>query len=110
MFHQPIRDAEGRIGCNQRHIGELGITVPFARIRKLSRILRCKPYRRALRRGGAASTEHERLLRLLDCRTIVVIDPHRGPFSRLAPTLVPTPNNISFDPPPPPLKNLPPMF
>ncbi len=63
--------------------------MPFARIRKLSRILRCKPYRRALRRGVAASTEHERLLRLLDCRTIVDIGAHRGQFALVAHTLIP---------------------
>ncbi len=72
--------------------------MPFARIRKLSRILRCKPYRRALRRGVAASTEHERLLRLLDCRTIVDIGAHRGQFALVAHTLIPSANIISFEP------------
>ncbi len=72
--------------------------MPFARIRKLSRILRCKPYRRALRRGVAASTEHERLLRLLDCRTIVDVGAHRGQFALVAHTLIPNANIISFEP------------
>src|SRR5258708_29157794 len=98
MFPQPIRDSEGRIGSNQRHIGELGITVPFARIRKLSRILRCKPYRRALRRGEAASTEHERSLRLLDCRTIVDIGAHPAQSALAAHTLIPFANIMSFEP------------
>jgi FkbM family methyltransferase len=72
--------------------------VQFARIRKLSRILRCRPYRRALGRGVAASTEHERLLRLLDCRTIVDIGAHSGQFALVAHTLIPSANIISFEP------------
>src|SRR5260370_14777531 len=72
--------------------------MPFARIRKLSRILSCKPYRRALRRGGAASTEHERLLRLLDCLTIVDIGANRGQFALAAHTLIPSANIVSFGP------------
>ncbi len=72
--------------------------MPFARIRKLSRILSCKPYRRALRRGVAASTEHERLLRLLDCLTIVDIGANRGQFALAAHTLIPSANIVSFEP------------
>jgi FkbM family methyltransferase len=58
----------------------------------------CKPYRRALRRGVAASTEHERLLRSLDCRTIVDIGANRGQFALAAHTLIPGANIISFEP------------
>jgi FkbM family methyltransferase len=72
--------------------------VPFTRIRKLSRILRCKPYRRALRSGVAASIEHERLLGVLDCRTIVDIGANRGQFALAAQTLIPDANIISFEP------------
>jgi len=70
----------------------------FARVHKLTRILTCKPYRRALRSGVAASTEHERLLRLLDCRTIVDVGAHRGQFALVAHALMPNANIISFEP------------
>jgi FkbM family methyltransferase len=72
--------------------------VPLARIRKLSKILYCKPYRRALRHGVAASTEHEALLRSLDCRTIVDIGANRGQFAVVAHTLIPDAKIISFEP------------
>jgi FkbM family methyltransferase len=70
----------------------------FGKIRKLTRILRCNPYRRALSRGVAASTEHELLLRLLDCRTIVDIGANRGQFALAAHTSIPGANIISFEP------------
>jgi FkbM family methyltransferase len=72
--------------------------VQFGKIRKLARILRCPPYRRALRSGVAATIEHERLLRLLDCRTIVDIGANRGQFALAAHTLIPGANIFSFEP------------
>jgi FkbM family methyltransferase len=70
----------------------------FARIHKLTRILACKPYRRALRRGVAASTQHESVLRSLDCRTIVDIGANRGQFALAAHISIPNANIISFEP------------
>ena len=46
----------------------------------------------------AASTEHERLLRLLDCRAIVDVGANRGQFALAAHTLIPDANIISFEP------------
>jgi FkbM family methyltransferase len=70
----------------------------FPRVQKLTRILAIRPYRQAFRRGVAASTQHEALIRSLDCRTIVDIGANRGQFALAAHTSIPNANIISFEP------------
>ena len=66
--------------------------------KKLVRLLRYGPYRRALRFGVAAAIEHERLLSRLSCNTVVDIGANRGQFALVARRVFPLARIISFEP------------
>jgi FkbM family methyltransferase len=68
------------------------------RVRKVIKILRRKGFRRGLRFGVGASTEHEQFLGMLDCRTIVDIGANRGQFALAVRTLIPSAKVYSFEP------------
>ena len=50
----------------------------------VARIMNNRAYASALLKGVAAGVEHERLLRFLNCRTIVDIGASRGQFALVA--------------------------
>lgn len=74
----------------------------LTKARKLARILGCARYRRALRWGVAAAVEHERLLRTLNCKTVVDIGANRGQFALVAARCFPEARIIAFEPLPGP--------
>jgi FkbM family methyltransferase len=67
--------------------------------RKLVKVLVHSDYRRALWKGRvAAGMEHERLLRSLNCATVVDIGANRGQFALVARHCLPAARIISFEP------------
>jgi len=65
---------------------------------KLARIINNRSYASALLKGVAAGVEHERLLRFLNCRTIVDIGASRGQFALVARQCFPEVRIFSFEP------------
>lgn len=71
--------------------------------RKLAKVLINREYRQALFRAGvAASIEHERTLKLLNCCTVVDIGANRGQFALAARRCFPNASIFSFEPLPGP--------
>jgi FkbM family methyltransferase len=68
------------------------------KIYKLFAILRRHYYCRALFHGVAAGVEHERILHLLDCRTVVDVGANRGQFALVCRHCFPKASIISFEP------------
>lgn len=69
-----------------------------ARAAKLVAILRYPPYRRALRLGVAASTEHARTPLPLDYATVIDVGANRGQFALLAARRFPDAQLVCFEP------------
>jgi len=66
---------------------------------KLLSILRSRPYRTALlRHNVAAGVEHERVLTLLDCRSVIDVGANRGQFSLVARRCFPEARIVAFEP------------
>ncbi len=74
----------------------------FRKAFKFIYLIRNASYRKALQLGVAAAVEHERLLSLLDCNTIVDIGANRGQFALVARACFPQADIISFEPLPEP--------
>jgi FkbM family methyltransferase len=77
--------------------------LPVARLskklRKLMKVLACGEYRSALRKAGvAAAIEHERLLKSLNCNTVIDIGANRGQFALVSRRCFPQARIISFEP------------
>ena len=70
----------------------------YARAVKLVAILRYAPYRRALRFGVAASTEHDRTPLPHDYATVIDVGANRGQFALLATRRFPRARIICFEP------------
>ena len=70
----------------------------FFQLKKLGSIVSDGFYRRALYHGSAAGVEHERILRLLNCDTVVDIGANRGQFALVARKCFPKAQIISFEP------------
>ncbi len=67
--------------------------------RKLAKVLAHGDYRAALRAGRvAAAIEHERILKTLDCATVVDIGANRGQFALVSRHCFPHARIISFEP------------
>ncbi len=73
-------------------------------IRKLAGIFRHVDYIKGLRFGVAAPSEHEPVLRQLNCRTVVDVGANRGQFALVARRCFPQAAIISFEPLPRPAK------
>lgn len=69
-----------------------------ARASKLRTILGHQPYRRALRFGVAASTEHMRTPLPLDYRTVLDVGANRGQFALIAAERFPRAEIVCFEP------------
>ena len=69
------------------------------RLVKLAKVLAYGDYRAALRKSGvAAAIEHERILKVLACRTVVDIGANRGQFALVSRHCCPEATIISFEP------------
>src|SRR5882762_6091377 len=78
----------------------------LARARKLARVLQEPGYRRALRHGVAASTEHEAIPLRADFSTVIDIGANRGQFALFAERRFPQATVICFEPLPEPRAQL----
>jgi FkbM family methyltransferase len=65
---------------------------------KLFRILKNSSYRKALLRGAAAGLEHEKILKSIECSTIIDIGANKGQFAIAARKCFPKARIISFEP------------
>lgn len=70
----------------------------FQRLQKLSRVLGEPSYRRGLRHGVAASTEHEAIPFRRDFATVVDVGANRGQFALFAARSFPRASLICFEP------------
>lgn len=82
------------------------LTQQLLRLRKLARLLREPGYRRALRRGVAASTEHEAIPLRRDFGTVLDVGANRGQFAVFASQRFPRAKLICFEPLPGPRAQL----
>lgn len=78
----------------------------IARARKLARAAREPQYRRGLRFGVAAATEHERIPFRRDFATVIDVGANRGQFALFAVRQFPTADLICFEPLPRPRATL----
>lgn len=76
----------------------MGLASWVARATKLAAILRHQPYRRALRFGVAASTEHWRTPLHYDYATVLDVGANRGQFALLAARRFPRARIVCFEP------------
>ena len=76
----------------------MSLAAEYARARKLVAVLRHGPYRRALRLGVAASTEHARTPLPFDYATVLDVGSNRGQFALLAVRRFPGAQLVCFEP------------
>lgn len=76
----------------------MNASAQMAKLKKLCLILGSGDYVTALRRGAAAGVEHARVIRNLDCATIVDIGANRGQFALVARRCFPRAQIFSFEP------------
>lgn len=70
----------------------------IGKIKKLSKLAVDKTYRNAVLKGSAAGIEHEKVLRKLDCNTIIDVGANKGQFALAARKCFPKAKIYSFEP------------
>ncbi len=76
----------------------MGASVQIAKLKKLCLIMARRNYMRALIRGAAAGVEHARVIRFLECATVVDVGANRGQFALVARQCFPAAIIFSFEP------------